>query len=434
MNIWIVTSYEPLPLDDPKVRHMRCGMLAKAIVESGHDLTFWTSDFDHIRHKRFCIPEVKHCKLRAIDIQLLHGCGYSHDVSPKRLFHNRGLGRHFSKRANHVHKIPDIIYTQVPAMELAEAVVNYGKIKKRPVIVDIRDLWPDVYKYALPKLLRWAAPYLLYTEFRRIKRILSNATGLTAVSKTYLQWALNHAKRDIKKADHVFPLGFDLSENINEEYLNSRRMEYRSKLGIDTDSMVVTYVGTFSRQYNFETILNAAQKLAETEISNVFFVIAGKGRDEETVRDAAERLPNIIYPGWLHFEELVKLLSSSDVGILPYSGNALMSLPNKPFEYMAMGLPLLNALGGELWQIINEKAIGVNYCPDDNHALYEAVRWLGKNYDLRKQMGIRGKSLYESEFRTDKIYPKFTEHLEQTVRNAEQRLNLELPIQARMNK
>jgi glycosyltransferase involved in cell wall biosynthesis len=418
MNIWIVTSYEPLPLDGPNVRHMRCGMLAEAILERGHEVTFWASDFDHISHSRFHIPEVNNCQWPKTDIQLLHGCGYSHDVSPKRFFHNRGLARHFSEMANRANKIPDIIYTQVPAMELAEAVVNYGKKIKRPVIVDIRDLWPDVYEQALPKWLRGAAPYLLYTEYRRIKRILYNSTGVTAVSKTYLQWALNHAKRDIRETDGVFHLGFDLRPNINEEYLNSRQMKYRTKLGIDDNSMIITYVGTFAKERNIDSILNVAQKLAERAVSNIFFVIAGKGRDEEKVCHAVDRLPNVIYPGWLQFEELIELLSASDAGILPYSGVALMSLPNKPFEYMAMGLPLLNALSGELWEIVNEEAIGVNYSPDDNDALYEAVTWLSQNPGLRKQMGERAKALYDSEFRSDKVYPNFAEHLENTARNA----------------
>jgi glycosyltransferase involved in cell wall biosynthesis len=388
-------------------------MLSNALARRGHELTFWASDFDHINHTRFCIPEVAQCGWTKTVIKLLHGCGYSNDVSPKRVFHNRGLASHFSQMAIRENKIPDIIYTQVPVMELAEAVVNYGKKVDRPVMVDIRDLWPDVYEQALPPWMRKATRYLLHTEYRRIKRILKQAYGVTAVSKSYLQWALKHAERQIGETDGVFHLGFDFRADTDSHIISSQRSEnYRKKLSANAECMIITFVGTFSKDRNLDIVLRVAQKLFERNEKNVLFVFAGKGRGEEALRNAANRLSNVKYFGWLQYEELIELMNSSDVGIAAYDKNALMSLPNKPFEYMAMGLVLLNALGGELWEMVNKEAIGLNYNPDDEEELYDAVTYLSQNPELRKQMGKRSKELYNSEFRSDKIYTNFAIHME----------------------
>ena len=61
--------------------------------------------------------------------------------------HNRAIASAFAKQAYHTVQ-PDIVFCCLPTLELAEKSVQFGQKINAPVIVDIRDLWPDLY----PKL------------------------------------------------------------------------------------------------------------------------------------------------------------------------------------------------------------------------------------------------------------------------------------------
>ena len=51
MKIWIITVGEPLPMDDGEVRAYRSGLLFSELVNAGHEVTWWTSSFDHSQKK-----------------------------------------------------------------------------------------------------------------------------------------------------------------------------------------------------------------------------------------------------------------------------------------------------------------------------------------------------------------------------------------------
>src|SRR5690606_24689832 len=78
-----------------------------------------------------------------------------------------------------------------------------------PVVIDVRDPWPDVFLTAVPPACQPALRLALGGYFRQAQRICHSASGLTGVSQTYLDWALSLARRKQKGRDGVFPIGFD---------------------------------------------------------------------------------------------------------------------------------------------------------------------------------------------------------------------------------
>lgn len=92
-----------------------------------------------------------------------------------------------------------------------------------------------------------------------------------------------------------------------------------------------------------------------------------------------------------------------------------MSLPNKPFEYMAGGLPVVSSLEGELQELLETHRCGLTYRAGDVDSLVHCLKRLQDDADLRKSMSENGRDLYEKCFRSDRIYDEMTTHLETIV-------------------
>jgi len=302
----------------------------------------------------------------------------------------------------------------VPSLELAEAAANYAKIKSCPIVVDIRDLWPDVYFTMFPKFARTVFKSFFYSEISRARRIFRSANGITAISASYLKWGLQYAERGASDLDQVFHLGFVNNININQNKTLDFLRAIKAKYGIGMNKFIATYVGSFSRFYDVRCILEASRIFLDDD--RVHFLIVGSGEKAEELFSIGNKLKNVTMTGWVDFQEVCALLGMTDLGLVAYSDIATMSLPNKPFEYMASGIPLLSSLKGELEHIILNNNIGRIYEPGDVTSLVSQIKWFLENQDHAKEMGSRALSLFEREFQSEIIYSKLATHLENIAR------------------
>ena len=413
MKIWIVTIYEPLPLMDPSVRPMRCGMMVKSLHKAGHEVELWTSAFDHIQHRYIenssCIEKI----VNGVTLQYIWGCGYTSDISPKRWFHFRKLAKEFKRIAESKTEKPDLIITQIPSLELAEAVVDYGKDYLVPVIVDIRDPWPDVYLRILTPSIRKYFQWLVFLERKRLQKILRMANAVIAVSKTYLSWGLEQVSRKELDIDKVFYIGYPELRQISGDY-DRDRLNFYKKCEIKDKDFIILFSGTFcgASDYDWSTVVKVLKKISVKYNENIKLIIAGKGDNEGGFKRLIRNLANIKFIGWLESKELSLLLSIANLGILPFANRAQMSLSNKPFEYMAAGLPLLNSLKGELWSLIHENKIGKCYEAGNVGQLYDAICWFIEHPGETRKMGENARKLFENNFTESKIYNNFVKHVE----------------------
>ena len=409
MNVWIITIFEPLPYGHPKTRPQRCGMLTRSLLKKGHNVVLWTSNFEHNNHKHYFRGNKLSQESDRLSIQYLDGYGYSHDISLKRIFHNHKTAHEFHKIARKHQFPPDVIFAPIPSLELAEAAVKFAKEKVCPIVVDIRDLWPDVYLSVFKGYFKYFARIFIYPEILRAKRILKGATSITAVSERYLKWGLDYAGREKLISDQIFHLGF--IDNHNGDFnSNSDLIDIKKLYGIDDNKCLVIFVGSFSDFYDIKCIFDAAKILSED--GRAHFLIVGSGKDEIKFHKLAQSLPNLTMTGWIDFQDVCKLLKVSDIGLVAYSKNATMSLPNKPFEYMAFGLPLLSSLKGELESIIRENKIGKIYEAGNPITLAKEILWFIDNMEIARSMGDASLKLFESKYSERIIYDKFSSYIE----------------------
>ncbi|MBW2662076.1 MAG: glycosyltransferase family 4 protein [Deltaproteobacteria bacterium] len=292
-------------------------------------------------------------------------------------------------------------------MEVAEVAVSFANKHKIPVIIDIRDEWPDEFVDLAPKPLRGIARLLLYNYFKRMKYICQNATGIIAVSKSYLNYALSFAKRSIGSNDGVFPLGYS-SNRIDEEKLAEAKNWWK-KQGVDESAFICCFFGTIGKFFNLETVIEAAKILSKE--FQIQFVLCGDGSSLGRYKKLALGINSVIFPGWVDASKIFALMEIADVGLAPYAANTRMSLPNKPFEYFAGGLSVVSSIQGELKQILTDNGCGFTYDPDSVSSLCDVLRKLHGDEILCKSMARQAIHLSKEKFSIEHISSEFNEHI-----------------------
>ena len=90
-----------------------------------------------------------------------------------------------------------------------------------------------------------------------------------------------------------------------------------------------------------------------------------------------------------------------------------MSLPNKFFEYLAYGLPIISSLKSEMEVLIHQRKLGYNYYSQSSESLASAIIKLDNNFKSKSSKNLILKE-FEDNFNGDKIYFKFAEFVKKT--------------------
>lgn len=407
MNFWIVTVGEPLPGFSGTSRPWRSGALADLLARRGHKVTWWVSTVDHFSKTHWLKQSSSQVVQENLDLQFLHGCLYRRNVSLARYRNHRQIAREFSRIAP-ARERPDLILCSYPTIELSEAAVAYGSRRNIPVLLDIRDLWPDEILTRIPGLVRPAARLALAPLYGAARRAIRGATGIIAISREYLDWALQVAGRTATACDHVIPLGY--TGNLGQ-IVPSPTVEHRLRaLGVDPGKRICWFSGTFVGNIDLGTVIEAARLLADR--NDIQFVFSGSGEREATWRSQATGLDNVIFTGWVGSEELAWLSTVATLGLAAYRPNATMSLPNKLFEYMSMGLPVLLSLGGEAERLVTDNGIGDIYRAGDPRHLAQLIGERSGDAGWRSTCSRNARALFQSRYSSGVIYRDFANQLE----------------------
>ena len=412
MRIWITEIAEPLPLT-PGRRLMRAGLIAEALAAAGHEVTWWTSTFDHVAKAHRPRSDDTYVMASNYEIELLHASAYSTNHSFARMRHHRQIAAAFALRATGA-PAPDLVYCCIPTLEVTDAALRYARPRDIPLVVDVRDLWPDVFVDAVPGGLRLLARAALHGEFTRATRIFRQATAIVAISEKYLEWALRYADRPLGRWDRVFPHGYP-TETITPEELERARQQLLT-MGVDPGRIVCTFVGTFGHSYDFAPVIETARRLSEAGDQRVMFVFAGEGERDSEWRALASGLTNVVFTGWLSASGIQALMGMSSVGLAAYRDGAPQGLPNKIFEFLSVGLPILSSLSGEAEELLNEAGCGLTYSAREPASFAVALERLVADPSIRNEMSRRAQAEFEETFRADYVYPALVRHLEELVK------------------
>ena len=302
---------------------------------------------------------------------------------------------------------PKVVIISLPEGEPALGSFIASRLAHSKVVFDIRDEWED---YQLQKSLS----IISKRAYELIKMLMSSLYIKADLVVTVTEKVAKSLKvRGVTKIK-VVPNGADI--NVFRPY---EKNITRKKLGLKAKDFIIVYEGGVGGYYRLDVVVKALAKLDNEIKDKIKLLIIGYGKISNILRLAEELgLSNtVIYFGKEYNKSrLARIISSGDVGIIPYDNNPLWknSVPAKFYEYCACGLPVIATVydDSSLAGIIEEHQIGLTTPPMDENKLSEAITWLYRNMQLRETMGMRARKLIEEKFDRNKIADDFLKLIE----------------------
>jgi glycosyltransferase involved in cell wall biosynthesis len=414
VRVSLVTIGEPLPiLDGVRDRPLRAGYLAHALADRGHDVTWWTSVFDHARKRR--IPtEHDSIEVRSgLRIRLMDGGGYHSNVSYARLRDHRRLAAAFSRLIRREAR-PDVILSSLPPVELSHAAVEYGEEASVPVVLDMRDMWPDIFADELPSALRGLGRMFLRPFFRQAREACRRATAITGVSEAMLDWGLRRGGRTRSALDCAFPPGYAVREPSPERQIEAEAFWRTWKIPADPAERIVCFFGNMGRVLDLDHVIECARMLRTRRVP-LRFVLCGTGERLERYRHLAADVPNVALPGWVDEAKIQALLKVSYAGInpLPDRYDFLAIINNKSIEYLSAGVPVISSpTTGALARMLADLDCGATYDARNPGALAQVIEFACANPESWSIKSTNAKAAFIQHFTAEKVYDRFGHHLE----------------------
>jgi len=401
MNIWLISLFDPTPLDEPIFP--RFIEIAKAAIKNGHTVKHFTSTFRHTKKQhRFYESKVEQIE-NGYEVVFTYSMSYKKNMSPRRFIAHRDYAKKLVKDFQKFPK-PDVIFMSMPPLSTVREVAKWGKKNDCPVVIDIIDPWPDSFIKDVPKFLKPLAKIIIFPFYQKLKNSFRDASAITAISNDYLKWASNF--HDKTKPTKAFFLAIDVDEV-------KKVTESIDKTTIAERPLRLIYAGSLASSYDIPCMLKAAKILEEKHPGKTQFVFTGKGPQLQMIEAYAKTSGNIQYLGWLTREELLRQYGLADIGLIQHKNSLTQTITYKFFNYMSAGLILLNSLQSEMAEMIAEYNLGINNNEQDYVTLADNIEKYILNPDLLSQQKSRVVEFTYEYGHTKRVYFKLVEFLKE---------------------
>lgn len=274
-------------------------------------------------------------------------------------------------------------------------------LRRKPFVFEVRDLWP-----ALPKAMQ----------------VIRNPLILSLMSA--LEWCSYHM------ADHCIGLAPGIVHGIQRRNVSANKItmipngcdEYFATLLsqpreiIEKTSFTAIFAGTHGIANGLDALILVAKELKKRGNNDIKLLLVGDGKMKASLMQQAknEKLDNCIFFPMVPKHELVQLYQQADVGLMIlknvpafYYGTS----PNKFFDYLAAGLPVICNYPGWLAELITQHNCGSVVQPNDPASFADILIKLAKD---RSQLAIMGKNAYQlgmQSFHRQQLAKQFSEVL-----------------------
>ncbi|MBI3279632.1 MAG: glycosyltransferase family 4 protein [Acidobacteria bacterium] len=380
-SIWLVNPYGPLPGE--KWREYRFATLGRILAGAGCDVTWWTAGFSHhfkVHRSREWMDSLVGPNFH---VRLVPTPGYRRHVGLGRLLFEFVFACRLERGARHARR-PDFIIAsdtpQVSAFVAARLCRRFGAM----LIVDVMDLWPELFDLAIPRPLRSAARPLFW-PWRALRRsVRRRAHAITALCPSYLRHALREARGGIES--RVIYNGIDVGGFRAQGTAAQSRVEDLFGRSKAPREIWAVFAGTVGNNYDVDCLASAA-KIVEQDQPLIRIWIAGDGPLCPRLREAGKSgSGNLQLLGRLDHQSLASLYRHCDVGLCTYARDSNVEMPDKAYDYLAAGLPIITSLRGDLREVIESKGVGLSYEPGNAQSLAAALRTVARDEVLRKRL------------------------------------------------
>ena len=176
------------------------------------------------------------------------------------------------------------------------------------------------------------------------------------------------------------------------------------------ESFHALFIGKLIPLHGLETILAAAQLVPE-----IPFRVVGSGQLDALM---LERPPNVEWVEWVDYERLPEEIQRAGcaLGVFGTSAKAGRVIPNKAFQALACGAPLITADTPAAQELLRDGESALLVPPGDPEALAAAVRRLAAEPELAQSIGAGGLAAYRAHASEDVLGARWRGLVEQLVR------------------
>lgn len=274
-----------------------------------------------------------------------------------------------------------------------------------PFVFEVRDLWPEI-PIAMGVKNPLAIGYMRYLEkktYHAAQHIVALAPGIK-----------DGVCRTGYPADRVsmIPNASDC-----DLWIPNPDKKLDERFG-DPDDFRLCFTGAHGKANGLDAVLDAAAELKRRGVKGIRFVFIGYGgqRDRLMQRSKDEGLDtHVTWIGTVPKDELAQIMPRMNAGMMILKNSPAFyygTSPNKFFDYIAAGLPVLNNYPGWLAGIITQNNCGKAIAPDDPKLFADTAIWMREHPDELRQMGLNSRRLAETEFSRDRLGQQFVETLE----------------------
>jgi len=277
-------------------------------------------------------------------------------------------------------------------------------LRGKPFVFEVRDLWPE-----LPRALGLRNPFVLggmslleFLGYRSADACVGLSPGIVEGIR---------ARADERLPVAMIPNGCDL-----EVFHPSQRARLTLP-GLGPDDFVAGFTGAHGLANGLDALLDVARELKRRGDRRVKLVFIGDGKEKERLAAKATELglTNCLFFPPVPKAELGAITASLDCGLMVlkdvpafYRGTS----PNKFFDYVAAGLPVINNYPGWLAGLIQDNACGIVVTPGDSVAFADALQRLAADPAACREMGAAARALAEKEFARPLLAARFAATLE----------------------
>jgi glycosyltransferase involved in cell wall biosynthesis len=281
-------------------------------------------------------------------------------------------------------------------------------LRRKPFVFEARDLWPE-----LPREMGVITNPVVLGAMSILEWLsYHSSTGCIGLSPGIVQGIV---RRGIA-ADKVemVPNGCDL------ELFNPMVGDVLRPEGVGDEEFVAVFTGAHGMANGLDAVLDAAKVLKEKGRKDIRLVFIGDGKlkPELVARAEREGLVNCLFLDPVNKRQLTAYLRGADAGLMILANVPAFyygTSPNKFFDYIAIGLPVINNYPGWLAKMIIQQNCGIAVEPDSAVAFVSALEQMADNSELTKEMGLNARHFAEREFDREKLGNRFVDFLERMV-------------------
>ncbi|CAM2067067.1 Glycosyltransferase family 4 protein [Sulfidibacter corallicola] len=268
-------------------------------------------------------------------------------------------------------------------------------VRRRRLVFECRDLWPEG-AIALGALRN---PLLTVPAFGLARACYRAASLVVTLSRDMADHLRGRFAVDRLA---VVPNGVDLQAFADSE----SPAPAPSWLG---DRQVLLYTGNLGPTNGSALIETCARRLEELGETRFLLVLLGEGPARASLQRLAEDLDTLVVLGPRPKREVVFWLRRALAALVPLADAPILatSSPNKLFEALAAGVPVIQTTDGWIAELLADHRCGYTVPPQDPDAVIEALRRLADDPEARRAAGRRARTLAREQFDLEKLADRY---------------------------